>query len=172
MLGRSEATFMEAADNASPTEREQLMAQARKKFEENGKRLRKMILTILQAQVTVEQSLIDVLHAYGKDPKHFFFTGEKIKECKRLDPPGIGPTIWDLLSLCSHVRNELMHSLDDEQIKAKSNLVREAYLTTTEAEHVKQGIREMTDTQVVMSAIYHCGCLIVVALDRLAREKK
>lgn len=163
---------MEVADNPPLTEREQLMAQAREKFEEDGKRLREMILTVLQAQVTVERSLIDVLHAYGRDPKHFFFTGEKIKECKRLDPRGVGAATWDLLSLCSHVRNELMHSLDDEQIKIKSNLVREAYLTTAETESGKQGIREMTDTQVVMSAIYHCGCLIVVALDRLAREKK
>jgi hypothetical protein len=155
-----------------PTERELRMEEARKTFEEKRARISNMVLTVLEAQITVEGSMIDVLKWYGKDPNHFFLTGEKIKECKKLDPPGVGPAIWELLRLCSHVRNELMHSLDDAKIKEKSDLVREAYIAVIESEVQKKSIREMTDTQVGMSAIYHCGMLIILALDRLAEEKK
>jgi hypothetical protein len=159
------------ADDPPKTERELLYEEAHKKFVEKSKRISDMVLTVLQAQITVEGSMIEVLQAYGKDPKHFFLTGHKIKECKRLDPPGVGHGAWDLLTLCSHVRNELMHSLDDAAIKAKSDAVREAYLAVTENERQKQSIREMTDTQMVMSAIYHVGSLIVVATERLCEEK-
>src|SRR5262249_26305779 len=155
-----------------PTERELLFEEARKKFKERAKRIGDMILTVLEAQINVERFMIQLLQAYGRDPKHFFFTSDKIKECKRLDPPEVGKAAWDLLTLCSHVRNELVHSLDEEQLKAKSSAVREAYASIMKSERQKQGIREMTDTQVVMSAIYHTGSLIVVAMDRLAQEKK
>lgn len=155
------------ADDPPKTEKELLYEKAHKQFVEKAKRLSEMVLTVLQAQIIVEGTMIDLLHANGKDSKHFFLTGHKIKECKRIDPPGVGPAAWDLLTLCSHVRNELMHSLDDAAIKAKSGLVREAYLAITEGERAKQSIRRMTDTQVVMSAIYHVGTLIVVSMDGL-----
>lgn len=61
-----------------------------------------MILTVVKAQIIVEGFMTSLLDAHGRDPKHFFFTAPKIKECKRIDPPEVGQTMWDLLSLCTY----------------------------------------------------------------------
>jgi hypothetical protein len=161
-------------EERKPTERELLFAESRKRFDEDLKRLDNMILTVVKAQMVVERFMIELLEAHGRDPKHFFFTGQKITECEeKIDPPEVGQAMWELLSLCSHVRNELVHSFDNDQLKAKSDKVREAYLAVTENERQKQGIREMTDTQMVTSAIYDCGSLIMMATEaKVAANKK
>jgi hypothetical protein len=114
--------------------------------------------------------MISLLEAHGKDPKHFFFTAPKIKECRRIDPPEVGQTIWDLLTLCTYVRNELVHSLDDEEVKVKTDAVRAAYIAAIESELQKQSVRDMNDTQMVTSALYHCGSLIVIATENKIAE--
>jgi hypothetical protein len=160
-------------EKRQPTERELLFEEAHKRFKKNLARIDNMILTVVKAQIMVERFMIDLLEAHGRDPKHFFFTAPKIAECKKIDPPEVGQPMWELLSLCTYVRNELVHSLDNEQLKAKANAVREAYLAVTENERQKQGIRDMTDTQMVTSALYDCGSLIVVATDaKVAADKK
>ena len=117
--------------------------------------------------------MISFLEAHAKDPKRFFFTSQKIKECRRIDPPEVDQAMWELLSLCSYVRNELAHSLDNEQIKLRMDAVRTAYIALNETERQKQSIREMTDTQMVTSALHHCGSLIVIATDnKIAEDKK
>jgi hypothetical protein len=161
-------------EEREPTERELLFAASRKKFDEDLKRVDDMILFVLKAQMVVERFMIELLEAHGRDPKRFFFTGQKITECRdKIDPPEVGKAWWDLLELCSHVRNELAHSLDNEQLKLKSEKVRDAYLALTPNERMKQGIREMTDTQVVTSAIYDCGSLVVIASEaKVAANEK
>src|SRR6185437_3282958 len=99
---RSDAVKIEDMMAHDKTERELLYEEAHKKFVEKAKRISDMVLTVLQAQITVEGFMIEVLHAYGKDPKHFFLTGPKIKECKRRAPSGVGPAALCLLTLCSH----------------------------------------------------------------------
>ncbi|UQR64302.1 hypothetical protein LRP30_02990 [Bradyrhizobium sp. C-145] len=152
-------------EEREPTQRELLFAEHRQRFDENLKRVDDMILTVLKAQIVVERSMTALLDVYGRDPKHFFFTKEKIKECKKIDPPEVDQPIWDLLSKCSYVRNELAHSLNDEEIKRLSEDVREAYIAVNETEREKQAVRDMTHTQVVMGAIYHCGMFIMLATD-------
>jgi hypothetical protein len=160
-------------EERQPTERELFFEEAHKRFKADLERIDNMILTVVKAQIMVERFMIELLEAHGKDPKHSFFTAQKITECKKIDPPEVGQTMWELLSLCSYVRNELVHSLDNEQLKAKANAVREAYLAVTENERQRQGIRDMTDTQMVTSALYDCGSLIVVATDaKVAADKK
>jgi hypothetical protein len=160
-------------EEREPTQRELFFAEHRKRFDEILKRIDDMILTVLKAQIVVERSMIALLEAYGRDPKHFFFTNDKIKECKKIDPPEVEQPIWDLLSKCSYVRNELAHSLDDAEIKRLSENVREAYIALNETEREKQAVRDMTHTQVVMSAVYHCGMFIMLATDaKEAADKK
>ena len=161
-------------EEREPTERELLFAKSRKRFDEDIKRVDNMLLTVVKAQIVVERFMIQLLEAHGRDPKHYFFTGQKIIECKKkIDPPEVGQAMWELLSLCSDVRNELAHSLDNDQLKAKSGKVREAYLAVTPNERMKQGIREMTDTQMVTSAVYDCGSLIIIATEaKVAANKK
>jgi hypothetical protein len=154
------------------TERDRFFAAATKRFTEKINRLNDMILTTVKAQIAVEGAMISFLEAHGRNPNNFFYTKDKIKECRKIDPPEVGPTIWDLLSLCSLVRNELVHSLNDTKIKDKTDKVRDAYLAVTENEGQMQSIREMTDTQMVMSAIYHCGSLIVIATIKLEEKSK
>jgi hypothetical protein len=160
-------------EEREPTERELLFAESRKRFNEDLKRIDGMILTVLKAQIVVERSMIALLEANGRDPKHFFFTKDKIKECKKIDPPEVEQPIWGLLSKCSYVRNELAHSLDNQQIKILSEDVREAYIPFNETEREKQAIREMTHTQVVMSAIFYCDMFIMLAIDaKVAANEK
>jgi hypothetical protein len=155
------------------TEREQFFEEAHKRSMERVARIDDMMQAVVKAQVTVEGSMIEMLEAYGKDPQHCFFTSQKIKALKDIDPPGVGKPMWDLLSQCSYVRNELVHSLNEAKIKEESDKVREAYLAFTENERQKQSIRDMTDTQMVTSAIYHCGSHIVVATDaKVGADKK
>jgi hypothetical protein len=153
--------------------REEFFEQAHERWKEHAVRIDNVILTVVKAQIIVERFMISFLEAHGKDAKHFFFTAPKIKECRRTDPPEVGQTMWDLLTLCTYVRNELVHSLDNEQIKAKMEAVRTAYIAATGSEVQKKSIREMTDTQMVTDAIYHCGSLIVIATDnKVAQDKK
>jgi hypothetical protein len=160
-------------EKRQPTERELFFEEAHKRSMELVARIDDMMLAVVKAQVTVEGFMINLLEAYGKDPQHLFYTSNKIKALRETDPPEVGRGMWDLLSLCSYVRNELVHSLNTEKIKAQSDKVREAYLAVTENERQKQSIREMTDTQTVTSAIYHCGSLIVVATENeTARDKR
>ena len=37
---------------------------------------------VVKAQIAVERCMSEILEARGKDPKHFFYTADKIKECK------------------------------------------------------------------------------------------
>jgi hypothetical protein len=131
------------------TEREKFFEETHERFKKEAGRSDNMILTVVKAQIIVERFMIALIEAHGRDPKHFFFTAPKITECKKIDPPEVGQPIWDLFSLCTYVRNELVHSLDNEQLKTKSDKVREAYLAVTENERQKQAIRDMIDTQMV-----------------------
>jgi hypothetical protein len=156
------------------TEREKFFEESHQRFKKEAERIDNMVLTVVKAQIVIERFMIELLEAHGRDPKHFLFTAPKIKECKeKIDPPEVGQPMWELLSLCTHVRNELVHNLDTKEIKAKCDKVREAYLAVTENERRKQGIREMNDTQMVTSAIYDCGSLIVVATEaKVTSDKK
>jgi hypothetical protein len=146
--------------------------EAHELFKEHIARIDNMILTVLKAQIAVERCMISLLETHGKDPKHFFFTAQKITECKRIDPPEVGQTIWNLLTLCTYVRNELAHSLDNEKLKATIDAVRDAYLACTDSEVQKQSIRDMNDTQMVTSALYHCGSIIVIATESKKEAEK
>lgn len=132
------------------------------------------MLAVVKTQVTVEIFMTELLEAHARDPQRFFFTGQKIKECKeKIDPPEVGQSIWELLSLCSYVRNELVHSLNTEKIKEASDNVREAYIAVTPHEDRKQEIRDASDTDVVTKALRHCGGFIVVATGaKIAANKK
>jgi hypothetical protein len=142
---------------------------AHKRFKEHIERIDNMVLTVLKAQITVERLMIAFLEAHGKNPQHFFFTSQKIAECKRIDPP---EAIWDLLTLCSYVRNELAHSLNNEKLNASMAAVRVAYIAATDDERQKQSIRDMDDTQMVTTALYHCGSLIVIATENKEASKE
>ncbi|NYG47934.1 hypothetical protein GGD67_005417 [Bradyrhizobium sp. IAR9] len=116
--------------------------------------------------------MISILDARGKDPKHYYYTSDKIKECKKIEPPIVGKEIWDLFEKCCKVRNELVHSLDEALVKEKSDIVREAYLALTESEVHKQSIRDMNDMQLVTSAFYYCGMNLILADDNKAASSE
>ncbi|MBP1096524.1 hypothetical protein [Bradyrhizobium diazoefficiens] len=158
-------------EESEPTEREKLFEETHKRSMERVARIDDMMQAVVKAQVVVEGSLIEMLEACGKDPAHYFFTSKKIKALRDIDT-GVGRPMWDLLLQASYVRNELVHSLNEAKIKEESDKTREAYLAITQNERQKQSICDMTDTQMVTSAIYHCGSHIVVATDKLVAEKK
>ena len=155
------------------TEREKFFEEAHGRFKKEAERINNMILTVVKAQIIVERSMIALLEAYGRDPKHFMFTAQKVAECKdKIDPPEVGQPMWELFSLCTHVRNELVHSIDTNLIKEKCDKVREAYLAIAESEVRKKTIQEYDETQLVTSAMYDCGSLIVVATEAKEAENK
>jgi hypothetical protein len=161
-------------EEPEPTEQQKLFEETHKRSMELVRRIEHMMLTIVKAQVIIEGFMIGLLEAHGRDPQRFFYTGKKIEELRdRVDPPEVGRPIWELLSLCSHVKNELVHSLNTEKIKEKSDKVREAYLALTPDGSRKQGIKDMDDTNVVADALRHCGGFIVIATDaKIAEDKK
>ena len=85
--------------------REELFAQAHERSKAHLERIDNMILAVVKAQILVEGFMSTLLEAHGRDPQHFFFTAQKIEECKKIDPPEVGQKIWGLLSLCTYVRN-------------------------------------------------------------------
>jgi hypothetical protein len=161
-------------EEPEPTEQQKLFEETYKRSMELVRRIEHMMLTIVKTQVIIEGFMIGLLEAHGRDPQRFFYTGKKIEELRdKIDPPEVGRPIWELLSLCSHVRNELVHSLNTEKIKEKSDKVRKAYLAITPEGPRKQGIEDMDDTNVVADALRHCGGFIVIATDaKIAADKK
>ncbi|AVT81429.1 hypothetical protein [Rhodopseudomonas palustris] len=158
-------------EESEPSERERLFGETHKRSMERVARINDMMQAVVKAQVAVEGFLIEMLEAHGKDPAHYFFTSKKIKALRDIDT-GVGRPIWDLLLQASYVRNELVHSLNEAKIKEESDITREAYLAITQNELQKQSIRDMTDSQMVTSAIYHCIGHILIATDMLVAEKK
>lgn len=162
------------ADEPEPTEQEKLFEETHKRAMALVRRTEHMMLSVVKTQVIVEGFMIALLEAYGRDPNRFFYTGKKIEELRdRIDPPEVGRPIWDLLSLCSHVRNELVHSLHVDKIKEKSQKVRDAYLAMTPEGARKESIKGLNDTDLVTDAIRDCGGYIVIATDaKGAADKK
>jgi hypothetical protein len=162
------------ANDPEPTEQEKLFEETHKKSMELVKRIEHMMLTIVKTQVIIESFMIELLEAHGRDAQRFFYTGKKIEECKeRINPPEVGQPLWDLLTLCSHVRNELVHSLNTDKINEKSAKVREAYLALTPEGPRKESIKGMNDTDVVADALRHCGGYIVIAKEaKVSADKK
>src|ERR1700754_620020 len=108
------------------TEREKFFEASHQRFKKEAERIDNMVLTVVKAQIVVERSMIELLVEHGRDPKHFLFTAQKMKECKeKIDPPEVGQPMWKLLSLCTLVRNELVHNLDTKEIRARCDKVRE-----------------------------------------------
>ncbi|MFK4721033.1 hypothetical protein ABIE89_002133 [Bradyrhizobium niftali] len=160
-------------EEREPTEQELLFAETHKRSIEIVRRIEDMMLTVVKTQVIVENFMNELLEAYGKDPQRLFFTGPKITECKeRLKPPEVGDQIWSLFSLCTHVRNELVHSLNTEKIKEKSELVRQQYAAITPEGPRQQEILNSNDTDVVANALRHCGGYIVIATDAKVAANK
>lgn len=155
-------------------EREKLFEEAHKRSMELIRRTEQMMLSVVKTQVIIEGFMIQLLEAHGRDPQRFFYTGKKIEELRdKIDPPEVGRPVWELLEYCSHVRNELVHSLNPDKIKEKSQKVREHYLAMTPAGPRRESIKGMDDTRLVIDALHHCGGLIVIATDAtVAADKK
>lgn len=152
------------ADDPPPTEQQKLFEETHKRSMEQVKRIEDMMLVVVKTQVIVESFLIELLEAYGRDPQRFFYTKNKIEECRdRINPPEVGRPIWELLVLCTHVRNELVHSLKIDKIKEKSEKVRQAFAAITPAGPRRRDILNGKDTDVVADALRHCGGYLVVA---------
>jgi chemotaxis regulatin CheY-phosphate phosphatase CheZ len=162
------------AEDRRPTAQQLLFEEAHKRSMELVKRIEHMMLTVVKTQVIIESFMIELLEAHGRDPQRFFYTGKKIEECKdKINPPEVGQPIWELLTLCSHVRNELVHSLNTEKIKEKSEKARQAYAAITPEGPRRQDILNANDTDVVADALRHCGGYIVIATEaKVAADKK
>ena len=162
------------ADDPPLTEQQKLFEETHKRSMELVRRTEHMMITVVKTQVIVESFMIELLEAHGRDPQRFFLTGKKIEELReKINPPEIGRANWDLLELCSHVRNELVHSLNPDKITKKSELVRQAYAAITPAGPRRQEILAMDDTDVVANALRHCGGRIVIATEaKVAADKE
>lgn len=162
------------ADDPPLSEQQKLFEETHKHSMELVRRTEQMMTVVVKTQVVIESFMIELLESYGRDSRRFFFTGKKIEELRdKINPPEVGRPIWDLLELCSHVRNELVHSLNADKIKEKSELVRQAYAGMMPEGPRKQDILNMNDADVVANALRDCGGYIVIATDaKVAADKK
>lgn len=122
-----------------------------------------MILTVLKNHVAVEQSMAELLDAYGKDSEDLSFA-QKISACKEFKPDLINEAIWNLLEASNRLRNKIAHYLHGPEVAEKMQAVRDAYCAAVSKEQCVAA-KTMTDTQLAMTAFTCCGSYIVVATE-------
>jgi hypothetical protein len=77
--------------------------------------------------------------------------------------------MWELLSLCSYVRNELVHSIDTQKVKQQSDKVREAYLSVRKRAAAAEQPRN--DRHADGDEPDHGGSFVVIATEGRSREQ-
>jgi hypothetical protein len=139
------------------------LVESHKRLTERIAKLDEIVLTVLKNHIAVEQFMGEFLEAHGKKSNDLTFA-DKIKACKARNAPEIEKPLWDLLKECNRVRNTIAHKMDEKEIKAQMDVVRGAYYAAVSKEQA-EAAKTMTDPQMAMSALMHCGSYIVVAAE-------
>lgn len=69
------------------------------------------------------------------------------------------------MTLCSHARNELGHSLNTRKIEEKSAKVRQAYAAIAPEGSRRRAILDESDADVFGNALRHCRDYIVITTE-------
>ena len=146
------------------------LIESHKRLTERIAKLDEIVLTVLKNHIAVEQFMGEFLEAHGKKSNDLTFA-DKIKACKARNAPEIEKPLWDLLKECNRLRNTIAHKMDEKEIKAQMDVVRGAYYAAVSKKQA-EAAKTMTDPQMAMSALMHCGFYIVVAAENMIDADK
>jgi len=146
------------------------LVQAHKDMTARIERYDERIVTVLKSHLGVEQCLDDLLKTASRRWRGRTFAG-KIDVAQKLFLPELDEHIWSVLKAGNNLRNAVAHGDKEGTITARMTDLRKAYVAAVSPEQ-REGVEEMTDTQMVGSAFNHCGSHLVVATDRRAEKKQ
>jgi hypothetical protein len=146
------------------------LEQAHKEMTARVEKYDERMLTVLKNHLGCEQSLNDLLAAASRRWKRRTFAG-KIDIAKKLFLREIEPHVWTVLEAGNDLRNAIAHGDKGGTIAANMTALRKAYLNSLTPEQAK-GSENLSDTQVVVLAFTMVGSYLVVAADRLSKERK
>jgi hypothetical protein len=137
------------------------LVESQKNLTERIKKLDDFIVTVLKYHVSVEQSMTELIEAYGKKAGDTFY--DKIVQCEALAPSEADATTWEVLKKANRLRNAVAHKIDGPEVKDAMTELRTAYAALSEQSAKDE--KKMTDLQLALSAFIHCGSCIIVATD-------
>lgn len=135
--------------------------QAHKDMIERVKNLNEFVVTVLKYHVFVEQRMVDLLEAYGKEAENTF--AQKIKQCELLHAPDIDAATFEVLRKANRLRNAVAHKIEGDQVKTAMTEARTAYAALSD--QAAEDEKKMTDLQLALSCFTHCGTFIMIATD-------
>jgi len=118
-------------------------------------------VTTLKYHVSVENTMVELIEAHGKEADDTF--AQKIAQCEEINPPEIEAATWELLKKANRLRNAIAHKIDGPEVEQAMKNMRKAYAALS-AQSAKDE-QAMTDVQLALSAFTHCGSFIVVATE-------
>jgi len=146
------------------------LEESRKKALERVQKANDMILAALKNHLVVELFMNDFLDVSRKKHDELTFA-EKAKLCEELKPGEIDPPIWKVLDAANKLRNKIAHTLDQQKIQSKIDVLRVAYiaaLTPTQA----KAAEKLDDVRIAGEAFQLCGAYLVAATDAVRSRKK
>jgi hypothetical protein len=146
------------------------LEQARKEWQERKAKMDGLILAVIYNHLLLEQFIERLLDATSVDYSELTFF-QKAKEGEKVQNDVIEAWVWPLVIACNELRNKVAHTFDQEQIKAKTAVVREKLLATLQPRDVDV-FSKFGDDRIAQSAMEACGSYIVVAAERVKEEKK
>jgi hypothetical protein len=142
----------------------------RKKLVEHTQKINELKVTVIKSHLILEQFINEFLDASGKKHAGLKFA-EKAKLCQELNPAGIDPPIWTIVTAANTLRNKVAHTLDQAQIQPQMDQLRAAYLAALTPTQAKE-VETLDDVSIASSACEHCGSYLVVATDAAQARKK
>jgi hypothetical protein len=134
------------------------LGDAREAWAERSERISKLIINVLQNHLLIEQFMVGMLEAAGKETEDLTFY-QKLTACEDLKAQEIEEWVFPLLKKANELRNKIAHTLDQEQIKVKMDEVRAAFLASLRLPGDVAAYTKFSDDIIAASAFQHCGSL-------------
>jgi hypothetical protein len=126
------------------------------------------MLTVLKTHLAAEQCMNELLKAKSKPWKDRKFAG-KLDLCEQIKHEDLPAKMWEVLRRGNKLRNAVAHADSEGAINQRMTDLRKALIDWV-AVSQKDGIKTMTDEQMVTTAFKSAGSFITVA--RLKLEGK
>lgn len=147
------------------------LEKAREEFLDRVKKYDERMLTVIKNHLGCEQFLNQLLSVASRSWKRKKCAG-KIEIAKNdLNLTEIEPNIWEVLEAGNTLRNKIAHGAEESVIAAKMADFRKAYLAALTPEQAK-GSEGLDYMKIVVLAFGLCGGYLVVAAERLSKEKE
>jgi hypothetical protein len=157
-------------EEREPTELELKYAKAHKDMIERVARYDERLLTVIKNHLSCEEALNQLLGAASRSWKKKKFSGKLDVGRDQIKPNEMTAHLWEVVKVGNLLRNAVAHGHPESVIAARMVELRTAYLGAVSPQQ-RPGIEAMTEVQMVGSAFNHCGSHIIVAADRIERER-